>query len=84
MANDRKLSLKETIYLEVQLRNFCPLDVIHLLAKRGGYKQSTSEKKCRELSEVGKIKPRYNDKGYVAGYEMVNCLYEKANIQKLF
>jgi DNA-binding MarR family transcriptional regulator len=63
-----KQSLKSQILEEVRLRQYCPLDIIHELARKGGYKQSTSEKKCRELCEDGYITTLYNEKGYVRAY----------------
>jgi hypothetical protein len=63
-----KQSLKSQILEEVRLRQYCPLDIIHELARKGGYKQSTSEKKCRELCEDGYITTLYNEKGYVRAF----------------
>jgi len=63
-----KQSLKNQILEEVRLRQYCPLDIIHELARKGGYKQSTSEKKCRELCEDGYITTLYNEKGYVRAF----------------
>jgi hypothetical protein len=73
------MSLKSQIYQEVKRLGYCPLDIIHGLAEQGGYKQSTAEKKCRELAEIKSIVPVYNDKGYLTAYRMPseaqNCDY---------
>lgn len=61
-------SLKNQILEEVRLRQYLPLDEIHALAAKGKYKQSTAEKKCRELCEEGYIQVLYNEKGYVRAY----------------
>ena len=65
------MSLKEQLKNSIRSHGEIGISVLEDTTKKLGFKISNYERRCRELTNEGLIKPIRNDKGYIAGYKWI-------------
>jgi hypothetical protein len=66
------MGLKSLLYNRIKEKNFVSLDELYVLTEENGQKQSTCEKRLRELTGIGRIEPNKNNHGHISGYTYKN------------
>ena len=62
------MSLPQTIYDTAKANGYLSLDLLYSLTTQLGQKQSTGERKARQLAQQGSLVPVYDNKCHLKGY----------------